>query len=136
MVSHKKSKRSDIMNFCWCTITVKSLEESLRFYRDVVGLEVVSRFSPGDGMEIVFLNDSNGVQIELLYNKNIVVSGDKAGISVGFEVDSLESALALVKENGIAVSQAPVTTPAVRFFFVKDPNGVTIQFAEKADSGH
>lgn len=56
------------------------------------------------------------------------VGGD---ISWSFEVDSLDKALALVKEKGIKVDSDPIQpTPHIRFFFIKDPNGMKIQLAE------
>lgn len=32
------------MKFCWVTITVKNMEESLRFYYEIVGLNIDKRF--------------------------------------------------------------------------------------------
>ncbi len=45
------------MKFCWCTITVKDMEESLKFYQEVVGLKLNRRFEAGPGVEIAFLGD-------------------------------------------------------------------------------
>ena len=35
------------MKFCWVTITVKNMEESLRFYQEIVGLTIDRRFQAG-----------------------------------------------------------------------------------------
>ena len=43
------------MKFCRCTITVNDLEESLKFYQEIVGLSLNRRFATGSGMEIAFL---------------------------------------------------------------------------------
>ncbi len=32
------------MKFCWATINVKNMEESLNFYQEIVGLTVDRRF--------------------------------------------------------------------------------------------
>lgn len=47
------------MKFCWCTIKVKNMEESLKFYKEIVGLSVSRSFKAGPGMEISFLTDSS-----------------------------------------------------------------------------
>ena len=45
------------MKFCWSTLMVKNLEESLKFYKEIVGLNVSNRFNAGTGVEIAFLGD-------------------------------------------------------------------------------
>ena len=40
------------MKFCWCTIMVKNMEESLKFYTEILGLDVDKRFQAGPGLEI------------------------------------------------------------------------------------
>ena len=117
------------MNCCWCTITTENPDESVNFYKDVAGLSVLRRFSPAPGTEITFLRDGNGFRIELLKNGNPAGSG-KEGISLGFEVDSLSATLAFVRSKGIPVAGGPVKVPGCSFFFIKDPNGVSIQFVE------
>lgn len=117
------------MNCCWCTITTEDLDKSVEFYEEMIGLSIARRFSPAPGTEIVFLKDGNGFEIELL--KNCRPAGPaKEGISLGFEVKSLADMLALVKSKNIAVFGGPTKVPGCSFFFVKDPNGVSIQFVE------
>lgn len=119
------------MNFCWCTITTGNLGESIKFYTEVIGLTLATRFSPRAGMEIVFLADEKGNEIELICFGDHADVPEKKGISLGFEVNSLADTLALVAVKGLTVVNEPVITPAVKYFFVKDPNGVSIQFVEK-----
>jgi lactoylglutathione lyase len=42
------------MKFCWSTLRVKNLNESIKFYTDIVGLEVANRFKSGP-VETAFL---------------------------------------------------------------------------------
>ena len=120
------------MKFCWSTLRVKNLEESLKFYRDIVGLEVVNRFG-GHGVEIAFLG-SGDTKIELLCDGEGKDTNVGSDISWGFDVGSLDKALALVKEKGIAIESGPIQpNPHVRFFFIKDPNGMNIQLVENIE---
>ncbi|MBU3113578.1 VOC family protein [Clostridium lacusfryxellense] len=121
------------MRFCWSTLNVKNLEESIRFYTDVIGLEVVRKFNAGPGMEIAFLGKGE-TKIELICDDermDTVVGND---ISWGFEVESLDKMLVLVKEKGINVDSEPTQpNPHVRYFFIKDPNGMRIQLVENIE---
>ena len=118
------------MKFCWCTITVNDLDASIKFYQEIVGLSVTRRFSAGGGTEIAFLGDG-GTEVELLYNPKAKAPGVIEGISLGFEVDSVDKMIDFVQSKGIKVVSGPTQpNPHVKFFFVKDPNGVSIQFVE------
>lgn len=118
------------MKFCWSTLTVKNLEESLKFYQEIVGLKVDKRFKAGPGMEIVFLGDGE-TKIELIYNENNKETNVGKDISWGFQVESVDKMMELVKEKGIDIHSGPFSpNPHTKFFFVLDPNGLKIQFVE------
>ena len=117
------------MKFCWSTLLVKNMEESVAFYRDILGLEVTARFNAMPGLEIAFLGTGE-TQIELVYNAesaNAVV-GD--AISWGFEVPSMDDSLAMVKAKNIAIHSGPFIHPNVKYFFIQDPNGLKIQLKQ------
>lgn len=118
------------MKFGWTTISVKNMEESLKFYQEVVGLPINNRFGAGPGMEIAFLGDGE-TKVELIYNEKNSCVNFGQDISLGFMVDSLDKTMDMVKEKGISIHSGPFQpNPHVRFFFVLDPNGLKIQFAE------
>ncbi|NLI90216.1 MAG: VOC family protein [Epulopiscium sp.] len=118
------------MKFCWSTLTVNDMEESLKFYQEIVGLKINRRFNAGSGVEIVFLGDGE-TQIELMTNTKDTKVNIGEDIAWGFEVESLDEMLALVKEKGINIHSGPVQpSPQIRFFNVLDPNGLSIQFVE------
>ncbi len=118
------------MKFCWCTVQVNNLNESLTFYQEIVGLPLNKRFPAGDGMEIAFLGEEP-TQVELICNAHTDKKACGAGISLGFEVDSLDDMMNFVHEKGIKIASGPFQpNPHTRFFFVLDPDGVEIQFVE------
>ncbi|MFY9214634.1 MAG: VOC family protein [Tissierellaceae bacterium] len=119
------------MKFAHVTINVKDLEESVKFYQEVVGLSLVNRFPAGPNMEIVFLGEGETL-VELIYdiaNPDITIGKD---ISIGFAVDSLNDMMDFVKDKGIEIESGPFEpNPNTRFFFVLDPNGLRVQFIEQ-----
>lgn len=118
------------MKFCWTTINVTDMEKSLGFYQDIVGLELQRRFKPAPHMEIAFLGTGE-TQVELIYNAGGADADYGAGISLGFEVDSLDIFLPLLDAKGIPVHEGPFQpNPSIRFLYVLDPDGLKIQFLE------
>jgi len=118
------------MKFGWTTIRVNNMEESLKFYQEIVGLTIDRRFHAGLETEIVFLGDGE-TKIELIATQQGDVVNIGQDISLGFEVDSVDEMMAFVKEKGIDIHSGPFEpTPHVKFFYVLDPNGLKIQFAE------
>lgn len=118
------------MKFCWTTLTVKNMEESLKFYQEIVGLPIHNRFQAGPGIEIVFLGDGE-TKVELIHNENIKEVNMGQSISIGFQVDSLNDMMSFVKERGVEIHSGPFQpNPNTRFFFVLDPNGLKVQFVE------
>jgi len=109
---------------------VKDMEESLQFYQELVGLNVNKRFEAGPGMEIAFLGKGE-TQVELICNKEVKEINIGQSISLGFEVNSLDEMIEIVKDRGIEVHSGPFQpNPNVRFFYILDPNGLKVQFVE------
>lgn len=123
------------MKFNWCTIEVRDLSESIAFYQNIVGLKLERRFSSGAENEIAFLGDGE-TKIELISNKNAKPDVIGANISLGFETTSLEETMALLKSRNIPILTHPVfgeiisPNPHIKFCYVKDPNGIKVQFAQ------
>ena len=118
------------MKFCWSTLNVKNLEESLKFYENIIGLKVDQRFKAGPDTEIVFLGDGD-TKVELIYDKNNKDINIGEDISWGFEVKSVDEMAKLAKEKGIVIESGPVQiNPQMKFLFIKDPNGLRIQLVE------
>jgi lactoylglutathione lyase len=118
------------MSFCHSTLNVKNMEESLRFYQDIVGLKINRRFKAGPDIEIAFLGDGD-TKVELICNGSEKMPNVGRDISWGFTVKSVDEMMALLKEKGIDILEGPMQpNPHTKFFFVLDPNGMKIQFVE------
>lgn len=121
------------MKFLWTTIYVKDLDESIAFYSDLLGLKVQNRFPAGPGIEIAFMGNGidNETLVELLADSNNKEVGYNDFISIGFATQSVDTMLDTVKSKKIPVHSGPIETPGSKFFTVKDPNGLSVQFFQQ-----
>jgi lactoylglutathione lyase len=121
------------MKFLWTSIYVKNLDESIAFYSNLVGLQMLKRFPAGPGMEIVFMGNgiNNETQVELMADRNKRTVNHSDFISIGFAVDSIDTMLDIVKSKNIPVHDGPFETPGSKFFSIKDPNGLNVQFFQQ-----
>ena len=117
------------MDFCWVTLKVRNLEESLKFYRDILGLPVASRIA--GHTEIAFMGKPDQPKVELLQGEGGAGDCPGAGISIGLTVDSVDKTIAYLAARGIPVDKGPFApSPTIRFFYVKDPDGYSVQLVE------
>jgi lactoylglutathione lyase len=118
------------MDFLWTTIQVKDMKDSLSFYQDVLELPIQRRFNVDEDTEIAFLGNGE-TKIELVDVKNKVDISFGNDISLGFEVDSVDIMIKKLKEKSIEIETDIIQpNPNIKFFYIKDPNGLKIQFVE------
>ncbi|MDR1909815.1 MAG: VOC family protein [Spirochaetaceae bacterium] len=116
------------MRYIHTTIQVRDLKKSLAFYQDLLGLAVVRGTTEGRGP--VFLGEADKPVIELIAGGT---GGEAAfgGVSVGFEVDSLEEATRKLEAAGCPRIRGPISpNPQLAFSFFRDPDGMEIQLLE------
>lgn len=118
------------MNFCWCTVRVNNMEESINFYQEIAKLSINKRYFSETGKEICFLGDGE-TKIELVCDPKNKTLNSCEGISLGFEVDSVEEMINLIRKKGYEIDKGPFQpNPNIKFFYIKDPDGFKIQFVE------
>lgn len=118
------------MKFCWITIMVKNMEESLKFYQEIIGLTKDRSFKAGPGMEISFLGDGE-TKVELICNSDLEEINLGKDISLGFQVKSVDEMMSFVKEKGLGIHSGPFQpNPNIKYFYILDPNGLKIQIVE------
>ncbi|HPY11795.1 MAG TPA: VOC family protein [Sphaerochaeta sp.] len=118
------------MKFLWTTIEVVNVDESVRFYQEIVGLSVDHRIA-GEATDIAFMGDGE-TKIELIAHEGAKPQTGGALISIGFAVDDLDAKIAFLQERGVPITSGPFSpNPRIRFCYVDDPNGVRLQFVEQ-----
>ncbi|NCB01257.1 MAG: VOC family protein [Spirochaetia bacterium] len=117
------------MNYCWTTLQVKDIDESIAFYQNIIKLPLNRRFEVEGNGKIAFLG-SGETMIELIQNNNQPCVVGNA-ITLGFAVDSIDETISFIKEKGIKIESGPFTpNDHITFFYVLDPNGIKIQFSQ------
>ncbi|WP_449600259.1 VOC family protein [Paenibacillus sp. Marseille-Q9583] len=113
----------------WVTLRVRDLEASLDFYNRILGLSIDRRFE-SRGKQIVMLGTVDQPKIELIQGSDPALKPE-CGVSVGFEVASLDDAIEYLKSQGIPVARGPITpNPHLRFLYILDPDDFEVQLAE------
>lgn len=113
----------------YTTMIVKNLEESVRFYRDVLGFTEGYHVETPEGGQITIMNSDGGASVELICNKDFPV-----GLySVGTDVDDLDEAIKKLSEAGYQTIGPVIPTTVGRMTFVLDPNGVRICLIEHSE---
>jgi lactoylglutathione lyase len=80
------------------------------------------------GRNIVFLADTAGdTEVEIIENSEAAASGN-AHLSIGFAAEDLDGLRATLAEDGLEPTGYVSPMSSVRFFFVRDPAGVSVQF--------
>jgi lactoylglutathione lyase len=125
------------MKLLHTSITVRSMDESLRFYTEVLGLEFERRRTiPENKAEIAFVKDPlSGGRIELTHwdGKDTFEAGEQLD-HLAFEVEDLDRFLMRVRTKGIRVAKEPysISGGTSRLAFIMDPNDVWIELIERA----
>lgn len=119
------------MKLNWVTLRVSNLEQSVAFYTEALGMEVASRFG-GGGHQIVMLGKAGEAKVELICDTGTEMESPGNGVSIGLESADLDGLVASLKAKGCTVTGPVSPNPHIRFFFVKDPDGYTVQLVEQA----
>lgn len=112
---------------------VNDLERTVRFYKDVLGLEEVSRQKSPRGSELVFLKTPGSEElIELCsFPASGLVQVQPDLTHLAFEVDKLDEFGKHLARLGIQFSDGPhVTAEGNRIAFIDAPEGYEIELME------
>ena len=110
------------MKIKYTTLIVKDMDESIKFYTEVMGLEIDSRHNPFPGLTITLLKGEGDAMIELIKN----TENETGLFSVGMEVEDIDTTVKELKSKGVKITQEPTPITVGTLAFLEDPNGAKI----------
>ncbi len=124
------------MRFSHVMIRVKNIDESMKFYTELLELNRTGEVRLED-CTLYYLSDEDGqTQIELTYNDDTPKDGYKNGDAFGhlaFQVKSMDDFTSKMKNFGYEYLYEPFYMPEVdmKVAFLKDPDGNEIEIMSK-----
>ena len=113
---------------------VSDMEQTIQFYADVLGLEVLERKVSPRGSHLAFLKVPNSDElIELTsFPPSGPVKVQEDLIHLAFQVESLDDAIAWLNAKGVKVTDGPTqTSSGSRFIFIDAPDGYEVELIER-----
>jgi lactoylglutathione lyase len=119
------------MKYLHTMVRVTDIEASLRFYRDALGLEELSRKENTQGrFTLVFLaapGDSDA-QVELTYNWDSQEYGEGRNFGhLAYAVDDIYAACRRLMDHGIVINRPPRDG---RMAFIRSPDNVSVELLQ------
>lgn len=117
---------------------VNDLEKTVRFYKEILGLEEVRRHKSPRGSELVFLKaPGSEEQIEICcYPASGPVQVQPDLTHLAFEVESLKAFAEHLARHGLKYSDGPTLKPdGGGFAFIDAPEGYEIELIQRAKTG-
>jgi len=118
---------------------VTNLDQTIQFYRDILGLEVLERKSSPRGSQLAFLKTPNSDElIELTsFPPSGPVKVQEDLVHLAFQVESLDETIASLTAKGVKVTDGPTqTSSGSRFIFIDAPDGYEIELIERPPGEH
>jgi lactoylglutathione lyase len=124
-------ERHPPMKYLHTMVRVTDLETSLRFYRDALGLEVLStREVPAGRYTLCFLAapGDTSAQVELTYNWDPeTYTGGRNFGHLAYAVDDIYATCTRLRERGVTIHRPPRDG---RMAFVRSPDGISIELLQ------
>jgi lactoylglutathione lyase len=113
---------------------VSDMDQTIGFYTEVLGLEVLERKTSPRGSHLAFLRVPNSDElIELCsFPPSGPVQVQEDLVHLAFQVESLDDTIASLSKKGIRVTDGPTTTSSgSRFIFIDAPDGYEVELIER-----
>ncbi|TKB72357.1 MAG: VOC family protein [Nitrospira sp.] len=113
---------------------VSDMEQTIQFYTDVLGLEVLERKVSPRGSHLAFLKVPNSEElIELTsFPPSGPVTVQEDLVHLAFQVESLDDTIASLNAQGVKITDGPTqSSSGSRFIFIDAPDGYEIELIER-----
>jgi lactoylglutathione lyase len=113
---------------------VSDMDQTIAFYTDVLGLEVLERKTSPRGSHLAFLRVPNSDElIELCSfppSGPVTVQADL--VHLAFQVENLDDTIASLNQKGVTITDGPTkTSSGSRFIFIDAPDGYEVELIER-----
>ncbi|MEY4907258.1 MAG: hypothetical protein RL260_976 [Pseudomonadota bacterium] len=119
------------MHYLHTMVRITDVDASLRFYRDALGLEVVSRRDVPQGrFTLIFLAapGNTTAQVELTHNWDPEdYSGGRNFGHLAYAVDNLYATCQRLMDHGVTINRPPRDG---RMAFVRSPDGISVELLQ------
>ena len=113
---------------------VSDMEQTVRFYTEVLGLEVLERKTSPRGSNLAFLKVPNSEElIELCsFPPSGPVKVQEDLVHLAFQVESLDETIRALTAKGVRITDGPTASSSgSRFIFIDAPDGYEIELIER-----
>ncbi len=113
---------------------VSDMDETIRFYTEILGLEVLERKASPRGSHLAFLAVPNSEErIELCsFPPSGPVRVQEDLVHLAFEVENLDETVRSLEAKQVKITDGPTTTSSGnRFIFIDAPDGYEIELIER-----
>jgi lactoylglutathione lyase len=113
---------------------VSDMEQTIRFYTEVLGLEVLERKTSPRGSQLAFFKVPNSEElIELTsFPPSGPVKVQEDLVHLAFQVDNLDDTIASLNAQGVKITDGPTqSSSGSRFIFIDAPDGYEIELIER-----
>ncbi len=118
---------------------VSDLDQTIRFYQSVLGLEVVERKTSPRGSQLAFLRVPNSEElIELTsFPPSGPVKVQEDLVHLAFQVENLDETMVELNRQGVKITDGPTqTSSGSRFIFIDAPDGYEIELIQRPPGVH
>ena len=113
---------------------VSDMDQTINFYTDVLGLEVMERKVSPRGSHLAFLKVPNSEElIELCsFPPSGPVKVQEDLVHLAFEVANMDDTIAALTAKGVKITDGPTrTSSGSRFIFIDAPDGYEVELIER-----
>lgn len=113
---------------------VSDMDQTIRFYQEVLGLEVMERKVSPRGSHLAFLKVPNSEElIELCsFPASGPVRVQEDLVHLAFEVENLDDTILSLGSKGVKITDGPTSSSSgSRFIFIDAPDGYEVELIER-----
>ena len=123
------------MHYLHTMVRITDVDASLRFYRDALGLEVLSRRDVPQGrFTLIFLAapGNETAQVELTHNWDPeAYTGGRNFGHLAYAVDDIYATCQRLMDHGVTINRPPQDG---RMAFVRSPDGISVELLQHGEA--